>query len=60
VLVIADAQGKEVRVEKSKVEESRAGQVSPMPANLIDLIGEDDFQHLLAYLLRQVPKDEPR
>ncbi len=53
VLVLADAQGKEVRVPKDEVEERSVSQVSPMPANFGDAIPEADFYHLLAYLLKQ-------
>jgi putative heme-binding domain-containing protein len=57
VLVLADNQGKEVRVAKSDVEDRTLSQLSPMPANLVDQIPEADFNHLLAYLLaQQVPK----
>jgi putative heme-binding domain-containing protein len=55
VLVLADAQGKEVRVPKSGVEERTVSQMSPMPANLVDQIPEADFYNLLAYLLTQRP-----
>ncbi len=53
VLVLADQQGKEVRVPKKMVEERATSQLSPMPANLAEQILEPDFYHLLAYLLRQ-------
>jgi putative heme-binding domain-containing protein len=53
VLVMADAQGKEVRVPKNTVEERSVSQLSPMPANWADQIPEADFYHLLAYLLEQ-------
>jgi putative heme-binding domain-containing protein len=53
VVVLADAQGKEVRVPKSAIEERTVSQLSPMPANLVDQIPEADFYHLLAYLLSQ-------
>jgi putative heme-binding domain-containing protein len=61
VLVLADAQGKEVRVPKKEVEERSVSPLSPMPANFADAIPEADFYHLLAYLLRQQPdpKDQP-
>jgi putative heme-binding domain-containing protein len=55
VLVLADSQGKEVRVPKDSVEERTVSQLSPMPANLVDQIPEADFYHLLAYLLAQRP-----
>jgi putative heme-binding domain-containing protein len=61
VLVLADNQGKEVRVAKSDVEDRTLSQLSPMPANLVDQIPEADFNHLLAYLLaQQVPKTKDR
>jgi putative heme-binding domain-containing protein len=55
VLVLADTQGKEVRVDKALVEERFVSQLSPMPANLVDQIPEADFYDLLAYLLMQQP-----
>jgi putative heme-binding domain-containing protein len=58
ILVLADAQGKEVRVPKNNVDERSTSQLSPMPANLVDQIVEQDFYHLLAFLLEQrAPKD---
>jgi hypothetical protein len=51
VLILADSQGKEVRVPKSSVEERSISPLSPMPANLVDQIAEDDFYRLLAFLL---------
>ncbi len=51
VLIVADAQGKEVRVPKSSVDEKTASSLSPMPANLVDQIAEGDFYHLMAFLL---------
>ncbi len=51
VLVLADAQGKEVRVPRSTVQERQTSQLSPMPANLVDQIPEEDFYRLIAYLL---------
>ncbi len=51
VVVLADNQGKEVRVPKNTIEERSVSQLSPMPANLVDQIPEADFYNLLAYLL---------
>jgi len=59
VLVLADAQGKDVRVPKAEVEERSVSQLSPMPANWSDQIPENEFKDLLAYLLSQKPKDGP-
>jgi len=51
VFVLADAQGKEMRVAKDEVEERSVSQVSPMPGNFAEQIPVDDFNNLLAYLL---------
>jgi putative heme-binding domain-containing protein len=51
ILVLADSQGKELRVAKAAVEERSTSQVSPMPGNFAEQIPENDFNHLLAYLL---------
>jgi putative heme-binding domain-containing protein len=59
VIVLADAQGKDVRVSKADVEERQLSQLSPMPANWSEQIPESEFPNLLAYLLAQKPKDEP-
>ena len=59
VYVLADAQGKEVRVPKSTVEERTISQLSPMPANLSEQIPEADFYDLLAYLLSQRQDTKP-
>jgi putative heme-binding domain-containing protein len=53
VLVLADAQGQEVRVPADQVEERTQSQLSPMPANLADQVAEADFYDLLAFLLAQ-------
>jgi putative heme-binding domain-containing protein len=51
ILVLADSQGKEVRVPKSSVVERKTSPLSPMPANLADQVTQDDFNRLLDYLL---------
>jgi putative heme-binding domain-containing protein len=53
VYVLADAQGKEVRVPKKTVEERTVSQLSPMPANFVDQVPEADFNNLMAFLLSQ-------
>jgi putative heme-binding domain-containing protein len=58
VLVLADNQGKEVRVPGKNVEERSVSQLSPMPANLADQIAETDFNNLMAYLLAQKPPEK--
>jgi putative heme-binding domain-containing protein len=56
VIVLADAQGKEVRVTKGSVTERNVSQLSPMPADFVDRVSEADFNNLMAYLLAQRPK----
>jgi putative heme-binding domain-containing protein len=51
VLVMADSQGKEVRVERGTVDEQSQSQLSPMPANFADQLSEVELDDLLAYLL---------
>jgi putative heme-binding domain-containing protein len=51
VLVMADAQGKEVRVPAKEVEERSVSSMSPMPANFADLIPEPEFHDLMMFLL---------
>jgi putative heme-binding domain-containing protein len=53
VLVLADTQGKEVRVPRNTVEDRIVGPLSPMPGNFADQIPEADFYHLMAFLLEQ-------
>ena len=60
VVVLADAEGKEVRVPTKEIESNRETMLSPMPANFGDAIPEADFQHLIAYLLDQKVKDPPK
>jgi putative heme-binding domain-containing protein len=59
-LVLADPQGKEVRVAKGDVEERKVAPLSPMPSTLADQIGEAEFYHLLGYLLSQTKPADPR
>ena len=55
VLVLADSQGKEVRVPRDQVEDRALIQLSPMPANFADQVAEADLYDLLAYLLATAP-----
>lgn len=52
-LVIADSQGKEIRIAKSEIEERTPSAQSLMPANVVEIVSPADFQHLLGYLARQ-------
>jgi putative heme-binding domain-containing protein len=51
IFVMVDSQGKEVRVPRSSVEERTTSPLSPMPANLVDQVNEQDFYQLMAFLL---------
>ena len=53
LLVLADTQGKEIRVNMDDIAESRASALSPMPSNFADVISEPEFFDLLAFLLSQ-------
>jgi putative heme-binding domain-containing protein len=53
VLIVADPQGKELRIAKKDIEERTVTQLSPMPANVIDQIPEAELYHLLGFLLEQ-------
>ncbi len=55
ILVVADDKGKEIRISKNDVDERRQSLLSPMPANVSEIISEKEFQNLLAYLLTQRP-----
>jgi len=53
VLVLADNQGKEIRVALDAIDERSVSGLSPMPGNVVDLISEPDFYRLIGYLLSQ-------
>lgn len=51
LLILADQQGKEVRIARDQVEERKISPVSPMPAGFVDQITNAEFADLMAYLL---------
>jgi putative heme-binding domain-containing protein len=53
VVVLADVQGKEIRVLKPKIADRRVLTLSPMPANVADLLSEAEFYNLMSFLLSQ-------
>lgn len=53
IIVLADNQGKEVRIPAADIEEARLSSISPMPSNFGELIAEPELFHLIAFLLRQ-------
>jgi putative heme-binding domain-containing protein len=56
VLVLADSAGKEIRLPASDIEERTVSPLSPMPANVPDLMNEGEFVDLVRYLLNQREK----
>jgi putative heme-binding domain-containing protein len=60
VLVVADGEGKEIRIPTKDIASNRETMLSPMPANWGDLIPEAEFHHLVAYLLDQKAKEPPK
>jgi putative heme-binding domain-containing protein len=60
VLVLADTEGKEIRLPLEDIDKNRETMLSPMPANFGDVISEAEFYHLLAYLLEQRAKELPK
>ncbi len=53
VLILADQQGKEIRIPKTDISDRRTQMLSPMPANVADLLTETEFYNLMAFLLSQ-------
>ena len=53
VIVIADAQGREIRLSESDVDEQQASKLSPMPSDVARTLPPGDFDDLVAYLLKQ-------
>lgn len=53
VLIIADQQGKEIRIPKKEISDRTTQMLSPMPANVADLLTEPEFYNLMAFLLTQ-------
>lgn len=52
-VILADNEGKEIRIPKNTIGERSQSLLSPMPANFVDQVPEADFYHLLAFLLAQ-------
>lgn len=53
VLVVADAQGREVRIAEEEVEERRDSKASPMPNDVAKGLAPQELFDLIAYLLAQ-------
>lgn len=51
IIVLADQEGKEVRVSKADIDEQQPSRLSLMPSNVTEQIVDTDFRDLLSYLL---------
>ena len=60
VLVLANSQGKELRVPVKQIDERAVSPMSPMPANFAAQIDPQDLYDLLAYLLTSQPSTEAK
>ncbi len=58
VVILADKDGKDVRIDKANIDERTISPLSPMPGNFAELMSEPEFHHLMAYLLAQRGKVE--
>lgn len=56
VLILADTQGREVRIPTAEIVSNRETMLSPMPANFGEIIPEAELADLLAYLLKTGPR----
>jgi putative heme-binding domain-containing protein len=56
VVVLADAQGKEQKLDKNDIDERKLSNLSPMPATFDTQLKEAELNDLLAYLLAQKAK----
>ncbi|MBI3823041.1 MAG: c-type cytochrome [Planctomycetes bacterium] len=53
IVILADNLGKEVRIDKAMIDDRALSPLSPMPANVAEIMTEPEFHHLMAYLLGQ-------
>ncbi|MCU0702986.1 MAG: c-type cytochrome [Fimbriiglobus sp.] len=56
VYVLVDTTGKEHRIPTADVDKKTVSNLSAMPANLDTTMTEDEYYHLLAFLIDQKPK----
>jgi putative heme-binding domain-containing protein len=56
IVVLVNAEGKEIRVPEDDIEKNTVTNLSPMPANVDTAMTEKEFFHLLGYLLNLKPK----
>lgn len=53
LILLVDATGKEIQVDRANIEEQKVTNLSPMPANFAEAITEAEFRDLAGYLLGQ-------
>jgi putative heme-binding domain-containing protein len=53
VVILADKDGKDVRIEKGQIDDRSLSPLSPMPSNFNEALSEPELHHLMAYLLEQ-------
>jgi putative heme-binding domain-containing protein len=58
VLVLVDAAGQEIRVAKAEIEKRESTALSLMPAAFDQILEDDQFNDLLAWLLVQRPRED--
>ena len=50
-MVLVDSKGEEISVATVTINQNVLANLSPMPANFGETLSEEQFRHLLAYLL---------
>jgi putative heme-binding domain-containing protein len=58
VLILADSEGKEQRIEHDRIDERFVSPLSPMPSVATQLITEPEFYHVMAFLLEETGGQE--
>lgn len=53
ILILVDANGEELRIPLNTIEERVISPLSPMPTVAIDVVSEEEFYHVMEYLLAQ-------
>ena len=53
LVILVDALGKDIPIERTNIEEQKVTTLSPMPANFAEAMNEAEFRNLLGYLLSQ-------
>lgn len=51
IVILADKEGKEVRIDKAQIDERFVSPLSPMPSNFAELLSEPEFHQVMGYVL---------